>query len=870
MRKAFLYTALLIGCIITAHTKANAQFVNIPDTIFRAYLTLNYPQCMSGTMLDTTCSAIMSATYLNISNRHIANVTGVQYFDSLTRFNCGHNDITALPNFQESLKFIECGDNAIAALPPLPAGLDSLYCERNLFGQLPALPQSLKKLVCYDDMLTSLPALPSSLYYLKCGQNPLTQLPALPASLTYLETDNCELTSLPALPAGLLQLRCRLNNLTSLPALPAGLTYLGCNFNQLTGLPALPPALKTLEAHHNEFFQVPPFPQGITDIAIGYNNLAAVPALPEGLLNFEISGNPMEKIPALPSTLLQLSCDSMSVTQLPQFPPHLRTLFCSYTNVQELPALPDSMISVVIRNNPYLHCLPRIGKITVTLWFTGTPITCVPNHGYVPNSEPLIDTFPLCDPFNPGNCNVYWNISGSVFNNDNNDCVKDTGEAHITNMKLLLYNNGVLDQQVISNQGGHYSFDVDDNYGNYTLTLDTVNFPTSVACPAVGYHSSAITSADSLDMDKNFAVDCDGPDASIGAVWDSGPCARPGNTVFITARAGNLANEYNLNCPGTGPGRVTIAVWGPGSYVGMAPGALTPTTVYHLPGCDSLIWDVPEVDSLKVTDFKLREYLDSFIPSGTVFVNAHISLLQSEPYLLNNHGHHCFNIINSYDPNNKQNYPPANISPDEKWITYTLNFQNTGNAPALHVYLLDTLSNYFDLSSFRLLGSSHTNMTQILSGGIAKFTFANINLPDSNSNEPASHGFVQYTIKLKDNLPLGTVINNTGYIYFDFNAPVVTNTTVNTIALPDGLPAQLSNLAFAIMPNPAHGSVTVQLQNITPNTTLKVFDVLGAVVKQQNVQQVTTTIDISTLQSGVYFVQVETANGRGVKRLIVQ
>jgi hypothetical protein len=81
----------------------------------------------------------------------------------------------------------------------------------------------------------------------------------------------------------------------------------------------------------------------------------------------------------------------------------------------------------------------------------------------------------------------------------------------------------------------------------------------------------------------------------------------------------------------------------------------------------------------------------------------------------------------------------------------------------------------------------------VLTGGIVKFNFPNINLPDSLSDEAGSKGFVRFKVKLKDNLPLGTTIENTAYIYFDFNAPIITNTTVNTIALPLATPTVSAN-----------------------------------------------------------------------------
>jgi hypothetical protein len=44
-----------------------------------------------------------------------------------------------------------------------------------------------------------------------------------------------------------------------------------------------------------------------------------------------------------------------------------------------------------------------------------------------------------------------------------------------------------------------------------------------------------------------------------------------------------------------------------------------------------------------------------------------------------------------------------------------------------------------------------------------------------------------YSIKLLNNLPIGTQIKNTAYIYFDFNEAVITNTTVNTLSVNVGV-----------------------------------------------------------------------------------
>jgi hypothetical protein len=54
-------------------------------------------------------------------------------------------------------------------------------------------------------------------------------------------------------------------------------------------------------------------------------------------------------------------------------------------------------------------------------------------------------------------------------------------------------------------------------------------------------------------------------------------------------------------------------------------------------------------------------------------------------------------------------------------------------------------------------------------------------LPDSNANEAKSHGYISLSIKPKKGLAEKTHIENFADIFFDFNEPVRTNTTFNTI-----------------------------------------------------------------------------------------
>ncbi len=145
-----------------------------------------------------------------------------------------------------------------------------------------------------------------------------------------------------------------------------------------------------------------------------------------------------------------------------------------------------------------------------------------------------------------------------------------------------------------------------------------------------------------------------------------------------------------------------------------------------------------------------------------------------------------FVVTCSCDPNEKfvspegataQHYTPPNTE-----LTYTINFQNTGNDTAIDVVITDTLDANLDWNTFEVISSTHHPVfAQMNANGVVTFTFPNIMLPDSNVNEPGSHGAVAYHVHTDSLLSDPTAIRNTAYIVFDWNSPVVTNTAISTI-----------------------------------------------------------------------------------------
>jgi hypothetical protein len=75
---------------------------------------------------------------------------------------------------------------------------------------------------------------------------------------------------------------------------------------------------------------------------------------------------------------------------------------------------------------------------------------------------------------------------------------------------------------------------------------------------------------------------------------------------------------------------------------------------------------------------------------------------------------------------------------------------------------------------------------------------------------------------------------------------------------------------FAISPNPANTKFTISLPNFTENASVSVFDVLGKKVFSGKLNAMSTTINVSQWNSGIYLVRVSTENSTQTKRLVKQ
>ncbi len=568
-----------------------------------------------------------------------------------------------------------------------------------------------------------------------CVSNHFDTMPDLPKNLLYIAAAHSHIRHLPSLPTTLTYLDVCDNNLSFIPPLPAGIRQFYCHYNyQLTSLPPLPASLRILFAYGNQFSSLPALPDSITYIDCSYNNLTSLPAFSNSLQYVNYSHNNLTSIPELPDTIQHFDC--------------------SY--------------------NMNLRCLPKLTSIN-QLYFDHTSVTCIPNmprnNSLLSYSSPIM----LCGFFNTNGCDFYKNVSGNVYVDGNTDCVRDLSENGVGNVKVSVRRNGNTEQSILTDANGYYFF-ATDSAGVYELSVDTSGIPFSVSCPANNILYDTILSFDSLQTGRDFAMGCK-PGFDLAPWSIVAGRLRAGTQTFVDINAGDPAHFLGLHCAGGVSGQVKVVISGPVTYMNPAAGALTPVV-----NGDTLTYSVADFSTADFFhDFNFVVYTaTSAVFNSDVCFTVTVSTGAVDNNPANDTITQCFKVVGSYDPNEKEVYPAGDIEATQKWLTYTIQFQNTGTDTAIHIYLTDTLSQYIDENSFQLLAYSHQPTVYIKQKAV-QFNFPNINLPDSNINEPLSHGYVQYKVKLKDSLAIGTNISNTAFIYFDFNAPVVTNTTHNVI-----------------------------------------------------------------------------------------
>jgi uncharacterized repeat protein (TIGR01451 family) len=192
-------------------------------------------------------------------------------------------------------------------------------------------------------------------------------------------------------------------------------------------------------------------------------------------------------------------------------------------------------------------------------------------------------------------------------------------------------------------------------------------------------------------------------------------------------------------------------------------------------------------------------------------------------------------VVGALDPNDKHVSPQGNV-PSGQLLTYQLDFQNVGTAAATNIRVEDPLDENLDLATLTFGSTSHPATQAYVNGRTVTWTFNNIDLPDSTSSEPLSHGFVTFQVRARTGLPSGQQIVNGGRIYFDFAPAVATNLVTNTVldqTTVDPPAARVMEFGVApVSPMPARGAVEVRYSLPSRGElSVRIYDASGRLVR---------------------------------------
>ncbi|MFM2387395.1 MAG: hypothetical protein RL660_2152 [Bacteroidota bacterium] len=374
-----------------------------------------------------------------------------------------------------------------------------------------------------------------------------------------------------------------------------------------------------------------------------------------------------------------------------------------------------------------------------------------------------------------GNCLTFYDtvtntstcgeICGYVVADINNNCAQDVGDGFVANQIVQLSPGGLT---ALTNSTGYYSF-VGVPLGSYVVEA-IPNLP--LATPIC---NTIVTAAVSIanPIDSVYFYD------SLAGTHDFYVTSHSTCLQFADTTVDRLyLTVGDLQTSSSAPMLVYVKLFDSTLFhhSNPAPTLISGDTLFYsvIPFFATQIHIFFDIDSGTAVGSKLPYMCGIYGYSGTDISLANNSLQDS------------LTVCYPFDPNDKVVYPKGQLTPGyiqstDSVLTYTVRFQNVGNANATNVIIHDTLDANLEINSIVVLARSHSCELNLNSSNLAKFEFLNINLPDSATNLEASKGFITYRIKQKPGNVAGDVITNTAHIYFDYNPAIVTNTVVNTL-----------------------------------------------------------------------------------------
>lgn len=449
--------------------------------------------------------------------------------------------------------------------------------------------------------------------------------------------------------------------------------------------------------------------------------------------------------------------------------------------------------------------------------------------------------------FTPGG--NFYTIQGSTkYDINNNGCdVNDPAKA----FQKFVITNTANSGNIITNASGNYSIPV--QAGNHIITpvLENPTYftisPTSV---------TASFPAQTSPLTQNFCLSANGAHNDLEVVIIPITAARPGfdakykiiyKNKGTTTQSGSLSFNYNDNLM---------------NY-------LTASVIPASQSSGVLNWNFTNLAPLELKEITVSFTLNT--PTQTppltagdiLHYTAQVNVATDETPLDNTFTLNQ-TVVNSFDPNDKTCLEGTTITQAKvgDYVHYLIRFENTGTANAQNIVVKDDIDiSKYDISSLVAMNGSHNFITRI-TGNTVEFIFENIQLPFDDAN---NDGYVSFKIKTKSTLNIGDSFSNKAGIYFDYNAPIITNnftTTVqNTLAASE---INKENKTVSIYPNPVKDVLNIQSKNEIVKA--EIYDAAGRILISTSVKG--NSVNVSELSKGNYIIKLFTKDKTFTQKFI--
>ncbi|MEL6812744.1 MAG: T9SS type A sorting domain-containing protein [Bacteroidota bacterium] len=812
---------LFVLCFLFfASSTLQAQIISIPDPNFKMALldadtTNDIAKDATGNsvVIDTNgdseiqLAEALVVYELDVSNQNILDITGVGSFTNLRHLNTMDNGLASL-DASNLINLISLRSNNNALTNINLAGLVNLEILQVGYNELSTMDMSdligLQRLTCIFNNFTSIDT--SNL-----------------VSLEYCYAQHSNLTSLDMSGSPNLKVLFAFNNaLTDLNL--TGLTQLEsvrCNDNLLSDLDVSDsPGLERLVCNDNS----------ITSLNLnGFSALEFITCQNNDLETLFVEGcESLTEISAMNNSIDVLNLNDCTA---------LETLWVGSNGLRTL----------LLKNGSSLSDINLFGNSTLEyVCVDEFEVDYMLNQLAIYNIENAeVNTY--CT-FPPGG--EYFTVNGNCrFDFDGNGCDPSDPPVAYLGFELSPGSNG---SQFFSNGNGNYVKYLGSGNFTYEVILENPSYFT-VSPPSV----SVSFPNDPTPFEQDFCLTPNGVRSDMEIMIVPTSAARPGFDA-----------DYRLVCRNKGnqPLSGTIEL----TYQNELMEYITSEPLFDNQTANQFVWNYSNLLPFETLEYDITFNINA--PTSDPPVNngdiltflAKVEPVSGDETPQDNEFILEQVVVGSFDPNDKTCLQGISITPEEvgDFVHYLIRFENTGTFPAENVVIRDVIDeSKLELETFVPVNSSHDFVTRIDENEV-EFIFEGINLP---FQEGENQGYVLFKIRTNPDLVLGDVFSNSAEIFFDFNFPIVTNTTETEVAKILNVSSPLME-GVTVWPNPSSSLLYVKGGEDLELIDISVWSLLG-----QRVGGATAGakfMDVSTLAQGTYFLQITTKKGQIFKQII--